>query len=108
MAVSHAVEGHSDRGHTGHWGGAKVGKHIERYLSKSYGFIFVVNSANAGGVQQGRHSVYGRSIGEITHCEEFSKRFSLLPHIKVAGDAINRIANKLAREIGTWERDPNS
>ena len=35
-------------------GSAKMSKYAERYLSKSYGFIYVVNSANAGGVQKGR------------------------------------------------------
>ena len=35
-------------------GGGKMSKYAERYLSKSYGFIYVINSANAGGVQKGR------------------------------------------------------
>ena len=35
-------------------GGGKMSKYAERYLAKSYGFIYVINSANAGGVQKGR------------------------------------------------------
>ena len=36
--------------------GGKMVKYTEHYLSKSYGFIYVINSANAGGVQKGRVS----------------------------------------------------
>ena len=39
-------------------GGGKMSKYAERYLAKSYGFIYVVNSANAGGVQKGRVRIY--------------------------------------------------
>ena len=35
-------------------GGGKMSKYAERYLAKSYGFIYVINSANAGGVRKGR------------------------------------------------------
>ena len=35
-------------------GGGKLSKYAERYLSRSYGLIYVINSANAGGVQKGR------------------------------------------------------
>lgn len=35
-------------------GDGQVCKYAEQYLSKSYGFIYVINSANAGGVQRGR------------------------------------------------------
>lgn len=37
-------------------GDGQVCKYAEQYLSKSYGFIYVINSANAGGVQKGRVS----------------------------------------------------
>ena len=40
-------------------GGGKMSKYAERYLAKSYGFIYVINSANAGGVQKGRVSIHG-------------------------------------------------
>lgn len=33
-------------------------KLIEKYLSKSFGFIYIVNSSNAGGVQGGRVFIY--------------------------------------------------
>lgn len=32
-------------------------KHVSRYLEKSFGFIYVVNSSNAGGVHEGRVSM---------------------------------------------------
>lgn len=28
--------------------------YVDRYLGKSFGFIYVINSANAGGIQKGR------------------------------------------------------
>ena len=31
-------------------------KHVSKYLEKSFGFIYVVNSSNAGGVHEGRVS----------------------------------------------------
>lgn len=33
-------------------------KHVSRYLEKSFGFIYVVNSSNAGGVHEGRVSFH--------------------------------------------------
>ena len=49
-----------------------MSKYAERYLSKSYGFIYVVNSANAGGVQKGRV----RFLISRTPLE-YAKRFSI-------------------------------
>ncbi|WAR25554.1 STY46-like protein [Mya arenaria] len=37
--------------------GGKMSHYVEKYLAKSYGFIYVVNSANAGGVQKGRYGI---------------------------------------------------
>jgi hypothetical protein len=39
------------------FGDNRMHKSLEKYLTKSCGFIYVVNTANAGGVQRGRVSV---------------------------------------------------
>ncbi|KAL4226201.1 hypothetical protein ACF0H5_014187 [Mactra antiquata] len=43
-------------------GGGNIAKYAERYLSKSYGFIYVINSANAGGIQKGRLQNFMRLV----------------------------------------------
>lgn len=53
-------------------GGAKMSKYAERYLSKSYGFIYVVNSANAGGVQKGRLQNFLRLVVNAAGDEGFN------------------------------------
>ena len=45
-------------------------RYAEQYLTKSYGFIYVVNSANAGGVQKGRVST------RLTNSIQFSYSMS--------------------------------
>ncbi|XP_062584797.1 uncharacterized protein LOC134246446 [Saccostrea cucullata] len=37
-------------------------KHVGRYLEKSFGFIYVVNSSNAGGVHEGRLKDFLRTV----------------------------------------------
>jgi hypothetical protein len=39
------------------FGDNQMHKSLKKYLTKSCGFIYVVNTANAGGVQRGRVSV---------------------------------------------------
>jgi hypothetical protein len=39
------------------WVSYRMHKSLKKYLTKSCGFIYVVNTANAGGVQRGRVSV---------------------------------------------------
>nr|XP_034307373.1 uncharacterized protein LOC105333658 isoform X2 [Crassostrea gigas] len=43
-------------------------KHVSRYLEKSFGFIYVVNSSNAGGVHEGRLKDFLRTV--ISNAEE--------------------------------------
>lgn len=43
-------------------GSGNMAKLAEKYLSKSYGFIYVVNSANAGGVQKDRLQNFMRLV----------------------------------------------
>lgn len=35
-------------------GGANVDERLKRYLNKAFGFIYVINTNTAGGVQQSR------------------------------------------------------
>lgn len=35
-------------------GGSNVDEHLQRYLTKAFGFIYVINTNTAGGVQQNR------------------------------------------------------
>ncbi|XP_056001412.1 uncharacterized protein LOC125654391 isoform X2 [Ostrea edulis] len=41
-------------------------KHVSRYLEKSFGFIYVVNSSNAGGVHEGRLKDFLRTVVNMT------------------------------------------
>ncbi|KAH3892636.1 uncharacterized protein LOC127858136 [Dreissena polymorpha] len=59
-------------------GGSKVGKHVERYLSKSYGFIYVVNSANAGGVQKGRLQTFMRMVVNAAGAEGYNSESTMV------------------------------
>nr|XP_022297349.1 uncharacterized protein LOC111106816 [Crassostrea virginica] len=41
-------------------------KHVSKYLEKSFGFIYVVNSSNAGGVHEGRLKDFLRTVTNNT------------------------------------------
>lgn len=58
------------------FGDNQIHKSLKKYLSKSCGFIYVVNTANAGGVQRGRLKDFLRNVMSST--EEEISPFSTL------------------------------
>lgn len=68
-------------------GGSNVDQRLQKYLCKAFGFIYVINTNTAGGVQHGRLGHLLKTV--VNSCEEFSPDTSLF------------IANK-------WEHIPDS
>ncbi|XP_045166452.2 uncharacterized protein LOC123529922 [Mercenaria mercenaria] len=58
-------------------GGGNMAKYAEKYLSKSYGFIYVINSANAGGVQKGRLQNFMRLVTNSAGEEGFDSESTM-------------------------------
>ncbi|XP_052782683.1 uncharacterized protein LOC128218949 [Mya arenaria] len=56
-------------------GGNNVGRRLELYLNKSFGFLYVISTNAAGGLQQGR---LGHLLKTVVNCtEEFSPEATL-------------------------------
>lgn len=84
-------------------GGAKMSKYAEKYLAKSYGFIYVINSANAGGVQKGRLQNFLRLVVNAAGDEGFNtestmficNRWDMIPNKDkeaVAADTFDKLS----------------
>lgn len=60
------------------FGDNQMHKSLKKYLTKSCGFIYVVNTANAGGVQRGRVRFSNKqdlSVFIFTFETKFSERY---------------------------------
>lgn len=45
------------------------GSQMESYLAKSFGVIYLVNTASAGGVNSGRVGRYSSTLEILLHCQ---------------------------------------
>ncbi|XP_033739946.1 tyrosine-protein kinase Fer-like isoform X2 [Pecten maximus] len=54
----------------------QLSKRVERFLSKSFGFIYIINSSNAGGIQKGRLKDFLRLVTTSVD-EDFNPRATM-------------------------------